>query len=375
MTTETERALHFRTLGPDQVMSAVEGALGKRCTGEILALNSYENRVYRIGLASGERVIGKFYRPDRWDQAALKAAFTFIFDLAEAGVQVARPLELAQGGVLGRLDSGIAFAVFEEKQGRQTDELDEAQLRQLGRALGRLHRVGQKREAPSRPRLDVTYFGRRNLDDLERRHQLPPEIERFYLNFARQLVERIAPMFEGVPMQRIHGDCHRGNWLWSGDQVCFIDFDDFGMGPQVQDLFMACPSIDREGQEERAILLQGYREVCDFDPRWLQLCEPLRALRFIHYSSWIARRYADPAFVRMFPQFGTLRYWQEALADLREQWDRIESAADHHSDDDAYNCGNAYGYSSDDAYNCGNVRSPSPAVVIDDEDEDNKWNR
>ncbi len=325
MSNSSERAFAFSTLSPERVCEAVEQALDAHCTGELLALNSYENRVYLLCLESGERVVGKFYRPDRWSRDALMDEFAFVDELSEAGVAVAKPLKLKNGQILGEMPEGLWFSVMPYCTGRQTDEWDDEKLIQLGRAIGSMHRVGQRKAASHRHRIDVSYLGRRALDELKRMRALPPQIEPFYMRFAEQLIAKIEPLFEGVAMQRIHGDCHRGNLLWQGDRIIFLDFDDFGMGPAVQDLFMACPSADAMGKAQRERLLEGYNQELAFDRRQLQLVEPLRALRYMHYSAWVAGRLNEEAFQRVFSHFGTLRYWQDALSDLQEQWARIES--------------------------------------------------
>ncbi len=339
----------FQTLTPERVLDAVE-RLGQRCTGRFLVLNSYENRVYQIELEPqgedlrGEVVVAKFYRPGRWSQAALEAEHAFLDELAADEVPAVCPLPLSasppggaggavgagEGRTLGETD-GLYFALFPKVLGRAPEEPDDALLRRLGRLLARLHTVGARRPAPDRLVLTPETYGRKNLADLVENDHLPPEVQAQYISSVEALLSRIEPLFIDVPLHRIHGDCHAGNLLHDRhgdkDAIHLLDFDDFLTGPAVQDIFMLVPSADAEGRRQRGVLLSGYTELRDFDPAWLRLVEPLRALRYIHYSAWIARRMTDPFFQRTFPQFGSIVYWQHQVTDLREQCARIDDAA------------------------------------------------
>ncbi len=321
----------FARLDPVQVLDAVE-IDGRRATGRFQILNSYENRVYQLELEDGQWVVGKFYRPGRWSLDALDEEHEFLFDLDEAEVPVALPLALTDDddtiGTLGGDAAGIHFALFDRVRGRAPSEFEDHQLRTLGELLAAVHDVGEAGSAPSRPQLTPLTYGRDNLATLQRLGALPSSVEPAYAATVEALIERMTPLFEGVPMHRIHGDCHPGNLLWTPDGPVFLDFDDMLTGPAVQDVWMLVPSYDAEGDRQRQVLLEAYTDSRPFDPDWLDLVEPLRALRFIHYSTWIARRIDDPTFKRTFAHFGTVQYWQREIDDLREQIARIDARLD-----------------------------------------------
>lgn len=319
----------FDALAPEDVMDAVERA-GGRCTGRYLVMNSYENRVYRFEMEDDDPpVIAKLYRPGRWSRAALAEEHGFLAELEEDGIPVAAPLPLdgapAETPTIGETH-GLLYAVFPLIRGRAPQELGDGQIRTLGRLLARLHNVGTRTEAPHRPTLSPATYGRGNLELLLEHDLLPPEVRDVYAGTIDALLTRIEPMFLGVPNHRIHGDCHLANLVWTDDGPAFLDFDDMLVGPAVQDVWMLCPSYDEEGRRQRDVLVDAYVEHRDFDRAWLRLVEPLRALRFVHYATWIARRWSDPLFQRTFNEFGTLRYWQKEVNDLREQIARLDTA-------------------------------------------------
>ncbi len=323
----------FNALDPAHVSQAVE-VDGRRTTGRFVVLNSYENRVYALELDDESEVVGKFYRPGRWSRDAILDEHDFLIDLEEADVPVVAPLELDDDGeTLGELTgdaAGILYAVFPKVAGRAPQEFDDDQLRIVGAELARLHDVGEAGEAPDRPEMTPEVYGMANLAFLLDNDVLPIEVRDGYARTVEALVERIEPLFLDVPTHRIHGDCHPGNLLWTREGPVFLDFDDMVIGPAVQDVWMLVPSYDAEGARQRAVLLEAYTEMRDFSPHWLRLVEPLRALRFVHYAAWIARRWDDPTFKRTFGHFGTLRYWQQEMLDLREQIARIDAEADAH---------------------------------------------
>ena len=218
----------------------------------------------------------------------------------------------------------ILFAIFPRIGGRNPEEFDDEQLRILGRLLGRIHNVGARAPAEFRPTLSPASYGAANLESLEKTGLLHPDAAQGYLQTAEQLFALITPLFADVDLIRIHGDCHRGNLLWTPHGPTFLDFDDMLNGPAVQDLWMMLPSYDEEGQRGRRVMLEGYEEFRVFNPHELKLIEPLRALRYIHYATWIARRWHDGLFKRTFSHFGTLQYWQRETQDLREQIARIQ---------------------------------------------------
>jgi Ser/Thr protein kinase RdoA (MazF antagonist) len=328
---EHPQAGAFNALTPEQVLDAVEAG-GRRCTGRFLTLNSYENRVYQLELDDETMVVGKFYRPGRWSREAILDEHDFLLELEEEEIPVAGPIELDdEGETLGQLTgevAGIHYALFPRIGGRVPDELDDTRLRILGRLLARIHNVGAVGDGEHRPTLEPDTYGRLNLAWLMDNDAVPVEARENYRLTVEALLTRIDPLFNDVPIHRIHGDCHRGNLLWTPEGAMFLDFDDLVVGPAAQDVWMLVPSSDAEGERQREVLLEAYREFRDFNPDWLRLVEPLRALRYIHYSTWIARRWQDPTFKRTFNEFGTLRYWQRETQDLREQIARIDAERD-----------------------------------------------
>jgi Ser/Thr protein kinase RdoA (MazF antagonist) len=315
---------YFNRLTPEHVMDAVETG-GLRCTGRFIILNSYENRVYQMELDDDSWVVGKFYRPGRWSRETILEEHRFLFELAEVEIPVACPIELSKGETIGEVE-GILFAIFPRVGGRAPEELTDEQAEMLGRLIARIHNIGAMRDAPHRMKLTPATYGKMNLDYLTENEVIPKEARENYIQTARQLIDQVTPLFEGVPVHRIHGDCHLANLIWAQKGPTFLDFDDMVTGPAVQDIWMLVPSFDEQGQHQRQKLLKAYTDFRDFDPMWLRLIEPLRALRYIHYATWIARRWHDPTFKRTFDYFGTLLYWQKETQDLREQLGRTMEA-------------------------------------------------
>ena len=311
----------FNRLDPTQLLDAVESS-GNRATGSFLALNSYENRVYQFDLEDGGRLVGKFYRPGRWTKEAILEEHAFLKELQEREVPVSAPITLQSGTTLEET-LGIYFALFPSVGGRSPQELSDEQVGVLGRLLGRIHNVGNEKTAHHRVHLSPESYGRANLDFLLEHDVIPAEIRPHYEQTVEQLLKEITPLFTGVNMLRIHGDCHLGNLLWPVAGPTFLDFDDMVVGPAVQDIWMLTPSFDAEGQRQRRLLMEAYRMFRDFNEEELRLIEPLRALRYIHYTAWIGRRWEDPIFKKTFGHFGDLRYWQQETQDLREQLGRI----------------------------------------------------
>jgi Ser/Thr protein kinase RdoA (MazF antagonist) len=316
----------FYHLTPESILNAVEQA-GQRATGRCIILNSYENRVYQLELENGNWVVGKFYRPGRWTRAVIEAEHHFVQELQALELPVVPPLRLGDGGSVGEID-GILFSLYPRIGGRAPDELNDEQTQILGRLLARMHTVGAARTDSLRLHLSVQTYGRDNVQYLSEQERIPAIARDAYLATARLLFERIEPLFAEVPVHRVHGDCHLGNLIWTKTGPTFLDFDDMVTGPAVQDVWMLVPSFDQDGARQRELLLTAYRQFRDFADAWLRLIEPLRALRYIHFSTWIARRWDDPAFKRAFPYFGTVQYWQNETQDLREQIARIDAERD-----------------------------------------------
>jgi Ser/Thr protein kinase RdoA (MazF antagonist) len=309
----------YDDLGPDQVLDAVE-ALGYLCDGRVLALNSYENRVYRVGLEDAMPVVAKFYRPARWSDAAILEEHAFTAELRDAELSVVAPLQL-DGRTLHRHE-GFRYALF-PLQGGHAPELDHRDtLRQLGRVLARMHNVGAAKPFEHRLALSLDTHGYDAVDWLLDHRWLPPELEDPFERLTEALFDHLEAAFEraeGVRILRLHGDCHPGNILWRDDQAHFVDLDDCLSGPAIQDLWMLLSGDAADQRRQFGWLLEGYRTFRDFDPRELHLVEALRTLRLLHFNAWVARRWSDPAFPRAFPWFEESRHWESVIAQLQEQ--------------------------------------------------------
>jgi Ser/Thr protein kinase RdoA (MazF antagonist) len=313
-------ALHpFARLDPLQVLDAIE-SVGLRGDGRLLALNSYENRVYRVGRDEGPPVVVKFYRPGRWSDAAILEEHGFVAELAEREVPVV-PARVLNGRTLHEF-GGFRFAVFPSRGGRAPELCDPSTLEWIGRFIGRIHATGATTAYRERPAINIDTFGREPRDWLLAHGFIPADLLAAYSSVVNQALEGVARCYERageVTPLRLHGDCHSGNVLWTNDGPHFVDFDDSRMGPAVQDLWMLLSGERSEMVRQLADVLDGYEDFADFDPRQLYLVEAMRTLRLIHYSAWLAMRWDDPAFPAAFPWFNTPRYWQDRILELREQ--------------------------------------------------------
>lgn len=308
----------FATLTPDLVLDAVE-SLGYLSDARVLALNSYENRVYQVGIEDSAPLIAKFYRPDRWSDAAIREEHAFSHELAECEVPVVAPLQRDGESLFEH--AGFRFALFSRRGGRAPEPGNLDQLYRLGQLLGRLHAVGASRPFEHRETLTVAGFGHASLDTLLEGGFVPRSLLPAYESVARDLLKRLDELFTRVcytPI-RLHGDCHPGNLLHRDDAFHVVDLDDCRMGPAVQDLWMMLAGDRQERLGQLSELVDGYNEFHDFEARELPLIEGLRALRLMHHSAWIARRWDDPAFPLAFPWFANERYWGDQILALREQ--------------------------------------------------------
>jgi Ser/Thr protein kinase RdoA (MazF antagonist) len=315
----------YSRLTPDVVLNALE-AVGLRCDGRLLALNSYENRVYQVGLEDAPAVVAKFYRPDRWTDAQILEEHAFAIELAKAEIPVVAPLDFVGQTLLQ--SEGFRLAIFPRHGGRAPELEDRETLEWLGRFIGRIHMVGRSRAFQHRPRLDIASFGDEPREYLLASGLIPGELVAAWRQAADLALEAVRAAFARVghfETLRAHGDCHAGNVLWrpgTGNTrggPHFVDLDDSRMAPAVQDLWMLVSGDRATMARQLGYLLRGYEDFADFDDRELQLVEPLRTLRLLHYSAWLARRWDDPAFPIAFPWFNTPRYWQDRVLELREQ--------------------------------------------------------
>jgi Ser/Thr protein kinase RdoA (MazF antagonist) len=309
----------FSLLTPDSVLDALD-SVGLASDGRLLALNSYENRVYQAGMADAPPLIAKFYRPARWTDAAILEEHSFVATLAEREIPVLPALPI-NGKTLHEYN-GFRFSVF-TRQGGRAPELDRRDtLEWMGRFLGRIHAVGGLESYRHRPTLDMQSFGVEPADYLLAHDFIPMELAEVYRGVVRHALDGVRRCFDRageVKNLRLHGDCHAGNVLWTDNGPHFVDFDDSRTGPSIQDLWMLLSGERAEQTRQLGDLLAGYEDFCDFNPRELHLLEALRTLRLIHYSAWIARRWDDAAFPAAFPWFGSPRYWQDRILELREQ--------------------------------------------------------
>ena len=318
-------AAPFADLTPDAVLNAID-TTGVMSSGSLLALNSYENRVFQVGVEDGAQrfVVAKFYRPGRWSDAQILEEHAFTQELADAEVPAVPPLAI-DGRTLHER-AGYRFALYPRRGGRAPELEDRVVREWLGRFIGRIHAVGSARPFVHRPALDIETFGEEPRRYVLASRWLPPDLRTVYAGVVAQALDGVRRCYEragDLRLIRLHGDVHVGNVLWTdgGPQAGphFVDFDDARMGPAVQDLWMLLSGSREQQQAQLADLLAGYEDFAEFDRRELMLVEALRTLRLIHYSAWIARRWDDPAFPAAFPWFDTPRYWEQKILELREQ--------------------------------------------------------
>jgi Ser/Thr protein kinase RdoA (MazF antagonist) len=313
----------YYRLTPEELIKVVE-SVGLLCDGRLLALNSYENRVYQVGIEDEMPLIVKVYRPGRWTNEQILEEHAFALEIADAEIPLIPPMEI-NGQTLHEY-SGFRFAIF-ERRGGHAPELDRESTRVLlGRFLGRMHSVGSDKPFHSRPELTVKSFGYEPVRELLDGRWLPPHLETAFTSLADDLLISIEASFKraGIFKKiRLHGDCHPGNILWR-DGPLFVDLDDCRSGPAIQDLWMLLSGDNHEMAEQMKDVLEGYTQFCHFNRRELNLIEALRTLRMLHHAAWLAKRWQDPAFPIAFPWFGEPRYWEDLILGLREQLGRMQ---------------------------------------------------
>jgi Ser/Thr protein kinase RdoA (MazF antagonist) len=306
----------FLALTPERVLDAVEAA-GLQCNPVCHGLNSYENRVYDIELSDQTRVVAKFYRPQRWSREQILEEHQFMADLEAAEVPICGLKRFPDGTTLQEKE-GIFYCLYDRFGGRAPQDIDAELAERLGMLLGRLHNVGFAGQSTHRVRLNANSYVRENLQWLMAHEIIPVHLEARYAQAANDLAEIADRRLEGVAVQRIHGDFHAGNLLLRDGLLHVLDFDDHVVGPPVQDFWLLLQGRDDETRRLMEHLIEGYQQFRPFDRKTLNLLEPLRALRRIHYTAWLARRWHDPVFPLTWPHFGTESYWTEEVADLEE---------------------------------------------------------
>lgn len=325
----------YAGLTPEAVLDALD-TVGLRGDGRLIQLNSYENRVYQVFLEDGSVVVPKFYRPGRWSDDQIREEHTFTRELAEAEIPVAAPLDLPGHGTLAHVEiegRQHRFAVAQRRAGRAPELEDQSVLEWIGRFIGRIHAVGARQPFAHRLTLDIATYGTGPRDWLLASGMIPLDVESTWRRAVDAVLAEVQQRFDDVgPCRtlRLHGDCHTGNVLWTDAGPHFVDLDDALTGPAVQDLWMLLSGEPAQMQQQFAALLSGYEDFMDFDWRELRLVEALRALRMVHYSAWIARRWNDPAFPAAFPWFGGSVYWQEQAGRLLEQLDALNRPSAAH---------------------------------------------
>lgn len=335
MSTGLDSSHPYQRLSPDCVLDAIE-SVGWRTDSRILTLNSYENRVYQVGIDDGEPVIAKFYRPHRWSKEQIEEEHRFCDELSQVDLPVVCPLNAAS---LPSADTrktvfefeGFFFSISPRRRGQAPNIESQDTLERIGRFLGRLHSKGRANAFEHRPTLTIEDFGHRSRDFLLKgaaagQLNMPDYIANNYEQTTQALLEVIEQKFSQTPFQpiRLHGDCHSGNWLQRDNDLYLVDFDDARMGPAIQDIWMLLSGDEAQQQEQLRHVLAGYQLFNDFDYRQLALIESLRTLRIMHYSAWLARRWQDPAFPKHFPWFNTEHYWADHVQTLREQLSRLQ---------------------------------------------------
>ena len=313
----------YADLTPETILDAVE-SVGYETSGRLLALNSYENRVYRCDLEAGGAIITKFYRPGRWSDAAIDEEHQFALELLEAEIPVVAPIII--DGISLLKHQGYRFSVYPLRGGRWPDLETREDLNWMGRFIARIHNVGRTASFEHRHRIEIKRMGEDSSVFLQAQGFIPDYLQEAYQTLVADLLKEIQAAFDrcgNYQQIRLHGDCHRSNVLWTEDGPHFVDLDDCCNGPAIQDLWMLLSGERQEMTEQMCDLLEGYEEFAELDLKELHLIEALRSLRMMHYAAWLAKRWQDPAFPLAFPWFNTTQYWEQHVLELREQLSRL----------------------------------------------------
>ncbi len=310
----------YSDLTPDTIIAALESC-GLEPDGSMLGLNSYENRVYQVGMEDGPPLVVKFYRPNRWSDAAILEEHAFSLALAAAEIPVVAPIQDASGNTLHDYH-GYRFSISPRQGGRWPNLDDPDDLMWVGRLMARIHQVGANHAFKHRPTLNPDEIGKESAEYLLANGFIPIELESGYRRITEELQSGIQEQFSAAGSYqqiRLHGDCHMGNILWTDNGPHFVDLDDCRNGPAIQDLWMLLSGARNEMALQMSYLRDGYEMFRPLHSAEIRLVEPLRTLRIIHYAAWLAKRWDDPAFPAAFPWFNTHQYWQDHMATLEQQ--------------------------------------------------------
>lgn len=319
-----ENQTPFNQLDPTYILEAIE-SIGFRCNGSLLALNSYENRVYQIGIDEAQPLIAKFYRPHRWSSAAILEEHQFALELQQLEIPLVAPLLINDQSLHQHGD--FRFALFPRRGGHALELDNSDQLEWMGRFLGRLHRVSACKSFKHRIQINTQTYGQDPYDYLLTQDFIPDYLKPNFTTTVERALAKVKQIFQDIgPVQqiRLHGDCHAGNVLWSESGPHIVDLDDCLMGPAIQDIWMLLSGDAKQMEEQLDKILKGYYEFHDFDHRERHLIEVFRTLRMIHYAGWLAKRWTDPAFPMSFPWFNTPVYWQTLMSNLNEQIELLD---------------------------------------------------
>lgn len=320
MSEQNTGPVDYSDLSPDTILDAIESQ-GYQTYGSLLALNSYENRVYRVEMDSAPPLIAKFYRPLRWTDEAILEEHEFSLELQDNEIPVVAPLANSEGQTL-QLFKGYRFSLFPMQGGRWPDLENLDDYEWMGRYMGRIHQVGNSKKFQHRHKLDIQHYAIKPVQFLLENQLIPAHIETAYQTLTDDLINMITQLYElagDIEILRLHGDCHRGNILWTEKGPHFVDLDDACNGPAIQDLWMLLAGEREDTSVQLSTLLEGYHDFADFNLRELHLIEALRTLRMIHYAAWLGKRWDDPAFPIAFPWFDSINYWEQHILELREQ--------------------------------------------------------
>ncbi len=312
-------ASDYHQLGPETVLNAVE-TTGIRCDGRLQALNSFENRVYLIGLDDQTEIVAKFYRPNRWSDEQILEEHQFCQELHENEIPVVIPMTFSDQTLFSA--DGFRFTLFEKRGGRAMDLENFDVLEQMGRLLGRIHQVGKTKPFTHRPELNIGSYGFQARDFILNNHFIPADLETAYDTLSQDLLKQIQQCYDSagdINLVRTHTDFHPGNVLWTQDTPHIVDLDDCRMSPACQDIWMLLSGDRADMTAGLDAILEGYSQFCEFNHSELVLIEALRTLRLIHYYGWLAKRWEDPAFKMAFPWFNSQRCWEDHILSLREQ--------------------------------------------------------